>query len=620
MHCAAYADNQEAVCTLLKHDRDLVNARDRDDWTPLHYAAWMGAQGSAYRLLEAGAEVGAKDKDGLTPLHLACATGDGGMVSLLLAMEGLGSSRGAPLASPMLLCNLGWAPAHLAACSGSAAALRALHRARPECISLAAGAAAGKQFSSCTPLHCAVACGEAEAVALLLEALQPDRLEAVPEGLTKLATSWDKWQSAWQRRNKLPRFVAVVDPFHDEDPLDDPGEASHAFERVSQAFREGLSRMGVSVEAEAPRVPRAWTFEVPWSLISYKSGEAMGRAAAGGFGEVHRATYNSCTSVALKRLKSGSPEDLQREFAFMRSLPPHDHITPLYGITIDPSTRQPWLVMAWYPLDLHRLFSGPAGHGGQPLLSLGKKLDIALELAEGLLFLHSHGVVHRDVKPDNVLLTRDLRVKITDFGISRAVAPGGEIDSVQGNGNPLWLAPEVQAFQGTKPAYTNAVDVYAWGVIFCQLISTLHHRIYQLLAPELIRMGEGRPPWHQQLLGLQLSAPESLRQLPAFLLDRLPLHLEPMAPALRDAALGLARDCLRLEPGERPSMAKVVERARALVESVEDGPAAPAAEQPQAAGLLPPAVPLAPPQLPVGAPPPLPPPRAPNPFEMGMDS
>ncbi|KAG2489260.1 hypothetical protein HYH03_012280 [Edaphochlamys debaryana] len=522
------------------------------------------------------------------------------MVSLLLAMEGRRSSLGAPPASPMHLSKLGWAPAHLAACSGSAAALGTLRRARPECISLAAGAAAGKQFSGYTPLHCAVACGAAEVVTLLLGCVDSKQITF---DLIKLATSWDEWDRVWKQRAQLPRFVTAVGR---TDPLDDKDAAYNAFNTVRQAFKEGLRRMGLSVELEVPGGPPAWSFEeVPWSAITDKPGAMTGRpATAGGFGEVHRATYNSCTAVALKRVTVGSPEDLRREFTLMRSLPPHDHITPLYGITTDPSTRQSWLVMAWYPLDLHRLFSAPMEHGGQ--LGLSKKLEIAVELAEGLLFLHSHGVVHRDVKPDNVLLSRDLRVKITDFGISKTVAPGGELNTAQGNRNPLWLAPELQAFWDSKPSYTNAVDVYAWGVIFCQLTSTLHHRIYELLMPELIRMGEGRPPWHQQLLGLQLSAPESLRQLPALLVDKLPPHLEPMPPALREAALGLARDCLSLDPTQRPSMAQVVERARALLREVAASRLAAPAEQPPATAAAP-GLPL--------LPPPPPPPLARSPFE-----
>ncbi|KAG2489259.1 hypothetical protein HYH03_012279 [Edaphochlamys debaryana] len=296
--------------------------------------------------------------------------------------------------------------------------------------------------------------------------------------------------------------------------------------------------------------------EVPWSAITDKPGAMTERPpAAGGFGEVYQATYNSHTPVALKRLTNGCPEDLRREFAFMRSLPPHDHITALYGITTDPSTRQQWLVMAWYPLDLHRLFMRPAEHGGP--LSLGKKLEIAVELAE----------------MDNVLLTSDFHVRITDFGLSRVVALGGVVNTVGGLGHVLWLALELQAFRGTKPAYTNSVDVYGWGVIFCQLISTLHHRIYKILAPELITPGEGDDweTWHEQLNHRQLADPESLWQLPALLLERLPDHLEPMPPALSEAALGLAGDCLSLEPGERPGMGEVVRRARALLRETAGG-------------------------------------------------
>ncbi|KAG2489254.1 hypothetical protein HYH03_012274 [Edaphochlamys debaryana] len=240
LHCAAYADNRRAVSTLLTRHRKLVSARDIDGRTPLHFAAWTGAQASVYRLLEAGAELCPKDRDGLTPLHLACATGDAGMVSLLLAMEGL-RSGGAPPTSPMLLCNLGWAPAHMAACAGSVGALRALHGARPDSVSLAAGAAAGDQFSGYTPLHCAVACGSAEAVNLLLGWIESNWQGAFPVGLFKLATSWDEWERVWRRRHELPRFISAIGQ---ADPLDDPAETFTTFRRVSQAFRDGLRRMG----------------------------------------------------------------------------------------------------------------------------------------------------------------------------------------------------------------------------------------------------------------------------------------------------------------------------------------------------------------------------------------
>ncbi|KAG2494488.1 hypothetical protein HYH03_007257 [Edaphochlamys debaryana] len=360
-----------------------------------------------------------------------------------------------------------------------------------------------------------------------------------------------------------------------------PGPASG--DRQARASEGGPSAP-TSAEANANGVPPAWAFEVAWSAIMFQGQQAE----KGGFGEVYRATYNKCTAVALKRLKEDNPEALEKEYGFMRSLPYHDHVVPLYGITTDPTAKQKWLVMAWCPHDLQRLFLQEA-KAAQPQdrrLALPKALDVALELAEGLNFLHAHDIVHRDVKPDNVLLTKDLHVKITDFGISRTAGPDGKIHSFQGHGSTLWMAPELIVSGDHKPAYANAVDVYSWGIIFCQLISLMHDRVCELLEPDLIRpeSSSGLAP-HKQLLGLQLTQPETLRQLSTILLRKLPARLAHLPPALRFAALGLAADCLCLDPAGRPSMASVVERVQALIEiqasPSEEGahpPAEPAAE------------------------------------------
>src|SRR5205823_7970280 len=50
-----------------------------------------------------------------------------------------------------------------------------------------------------------------------------------------------------------------------------------------------------------------------------------------------------------------------------------------------------------------------------------RAVELALQVAEGLAFAHEHGLVHRDVKPQNVLLTRDGEAKVTDFGIARSL-------------------------------------------------------------------------------------------------------------------------------------------------------------------------------------------------------
>ncbi|KAG2489025.1 hypothetical protein HYH03_012463 [Edaphochlamys debaryana] len=336
--------------------------------------------------------------------------------------------------------------------------------------------------------------------------------------------------------------------------------------------------------------PPAWSFEVPWDSIS----DHCELAGQGGFAYVHQATYKTHTRVALKRLQRGSPEELRREYEFMRSLPPHEHVVPLYGITIDP-TNQPWLVMTLYPLDLQKLFRketearGPAAEGPGQALTLSRALELAWELAMGLQFLHSEGIVHRDVKPDNVLLTQDLRVKITDFGISRAPGPDGTIATEQGHGSPLWMAPELTA-RG-KPSYTNKVDVYAWGVIFCQLISRKYDRLYELLHPELItlRPGMGAREAHAMLANLQICEPEAFLRLPGVLLSKLPAHIFHLPLALDDVTISLAKACLSPDPLDRPDMRAVVGQVDAMRDCLKKHANSPERAAPPGLTLPPPA-------------------------------
>ncbi|KAG2484420.1 hypothetical protein HYH03_016834 [Edaphochlamys debaryana] len=499
---------------------------------------------------------------------------------------GAPKSGSAPPASPLKLASTGWAPAHLAACAGSAPALRSLHRARPDSIAVPAGEQAGA-FSGWTPLHCAVACGEAAAVGALLDlgaSLGSPTDPAVP---IRLATSRDAWLGVWQKREQLPRFPDGAVPR--EDGLRDMDAALCSFARVAEAWREALARHGLTAAAEAAGM-RPWDFVVGWAEL-----ERVTRVATGGLGQVSSARYRGM-KVAVKNLHQPDNAVLQQEFAIMRSLPYNERITQVVGTTTNPHTRETCIVMAWYPLDLQRLFLQEAERlkGARQLTPL-KRLRVALELAEGLLFLHSHKpepIVHRDVKPDNVLLTDNLHVRITDFGISKSKVPEG-IQSEQVRGSPLWMAPELTKY-GPDRRYGTEVDVYGWGVIFCQLVSCKDHKIYELLDKDLVHLGEGRPPWNKQLEGLLLTTPEQLEQLPGCLLRKLESGglLEYLSPLLRDDAYDLARDCLALRPEDRPAMATVVKRLRTMVarQEEEERPAAPLRRQVWAA-LLTPAMP-----------------------------
>jgi eukaryotic-like serine/threonine-protein kinase len=101
-------------------------------------------------------------------------------------------------------------------------------------------------------------------------------------------------------------------------------------------------------------------------------------------------------------------------------------------------------------------------------LPVRRALELALAVADGLSFAHDHGLVHRDVKPQNVLLSREGEVKVTDFGIARSlhVEHGvTQTGTVLGTGE--YLAPE----QASGGQVSPATDVYSLGVVLWELFA-----------------------------------------------------------------------------------------------------------------------------------------------------
>uniref|UniRef100_A0A8C4LGD4 Dual serine/threonine and tyrosine protein kinase n=1 Tax=Equus asinus TaxID=9793 RepID=A0A8C4LGD4_EQUAS len=151
--------------------------------------------------------------------------------------------------------------------------------------------------------------------------------------------------------------------------------------------------------------------------------------------------------------------DLALEFHYMRSLPKHERLVDLHGSVIDYSYGGGSSIAVLLIMErLHRdLYTGlKAG------LTLETRLQIALDVVEGVRFLHSQGLVHRDIKLKNVLLDKQNRAKITDLGFCKpeAMMSGSIV------GTPIHMAPEL--FTGK---YDNSVDVYAFGILFWYICS-----------------------------------------------------------------------------------------------------------------------------------------------------
>jgi len=130
----------------------------------------------------------------------------------------------------------------------------------------------------------------------------------------------------------------------------------------------------------------------------------------------------------------------------------HPHAVAVYDVAEDDS--QPWLIMEYLP---SKSLSGVLSERGT--LPPRDVASIGMQVASALAAAHNAGIVHRDIKPGNILLGDDGTVKITDFGISRATGDVTVTATGMLAGTPAYLAPEVA--KGYDPGSPS--DVFSLG-------------------------------------------------------------------------------------------------------------------------------------------------------------
>jgi len=247
------------------------------------------------------------------------------------------------------------------------------------------------------------------------------------------------------------------------------------------------------------------------------------RLARGGMASVYLATDTRLDRrVAVKVMHPGLAEDPDFVARFNREARAsarlsHPDIVAVYDQGEDDG--QAFLVMEYVPGATLRAVLRDRGR-----LATGEALAVMDHVLAALAAAHDAGLVHRDVKPENVLVTADGRVKVADFGLARAIS-GNHLTVADGAllGSPAYLAPE-QVRDGTADART---DVYAAGIM-----------LFELLTGRTPYAGEHAVAVANQRLSEDVPAPSSLASgIPAEI-DALVLAATARDPDRRPADAG----------------------------------------------------------------------------------
>ncbi|MGH7575644.1 MAG: protein kinase domain-containing protein, partial [Longimicrobiales bacterium] len=227
------------------------------------------------------------------------------------------------------------------------------------------------------------------------------------------------------------------------------------------------------------------------SLGPYRVSRRIGR---GGMGEVYLAArdepYRQEVAVKVVRLGVHEPETARRFRAERQILArlAHPHIARLLdgGVTGD---GRPYLVME------HVVGSPITEYCDERRLTIPERLRLFRTVCDAVQFAHRNLIVHRDVKPSNVLVTEDGEVKLLDFGIAKLLEPEpeerAETQTALRLMTPDYAAPE----QVRGDPVTTATDVYALGALLYELLTGHHpHRFVTRAPSEIERVICDEPP------------------------------------------------------------------------------------------------------------------------------
>ncbi|CAH8449108.1 unnamed protein product [Schistosoma turkestanicum] len=267
-------------------------------------------------------------------------------------------------------------------------------------------------------------------------------------------------------------------------------------------------------------------------VLKYEKLEKIGE---GTYGKVYKARNRETHEiVALKRVRlenddEGIPSSAFREICLLKELK-HKNIVRLFDVLLSESRLT--IVFEYCDQDLKKYFDSCNGEIDQNTVKL-----FMFQLLRGLQFCHSHNVLHRDLKPQNLLINDNGELKLADFGLARAY--GIPVRQYSAEVVTLWYRPP-DVLLGAK-LYTTSIDMWSAGCIFAEMsnagrplfpgydVDDQLQRIFKLLGtptestwPSVVELPDYEPftvmhprtmNWHQVVPKMSLRGRDLLQQL-----------------------------------------------------------------------------------------------------------
>ncbi|KDO21001.1 TKL protein kinase [Saprolegnia parasitica CBS 223.65] len=498
LHSAAFGGHLEIVCLLIEKGA-AVDAKEDDGQTPLHYAALFGHLEIVRFLLQKGAAIDVKDYKGKTPLMVAEEYGHDNVIAMLQEAE----SKTQTLQDDVVEC------APMPAANASGASWHPLETPTPD------------QWRR--ELVEAVTQREYGRVrTLLTDGGDPNATTEAGDSLLHLAV---------QSNDHKVLDVLLRAPAIKLDVRNAAGVTP-----VILAIQKGQRRLATMLHLAAHTVPP----DVAATDIEMDTASPLG---AGGYGAVFKGMYDGQV-VAIKTAANNACIGAMVYEMETMQLCKSPYVLQLLAVS-GASTSSPKLVLEYMDggdlrsyLDAKRL--------GEPTKVDVSSLEVAWVLANALADMHHSGLLHRDLKSQNVLLSSTNYIKLADLGIAREYESNMSMEK----GTWCWMAPEVFT---SDSKYSFAADIYSFGVILTELdtLQLPFHEVKDLNRwgiMDRVRLGNLRPtvsatcpPWLRHLADACLSLDPTQRPSAQMIVGSL------------QKLLGRSKEELASEPETEPS-------------------------------------------------------------------